>query len=143
MLLQQLLKTWRVQGSALLAELFGGLILNDALWDQLVTITYVSGGPLAAMDASQGSAFVLTVTDNVAYTIPAPTPTPISGFSQRLLLTIRNTAGVALGAATFNAVFKLGAAWTNPGTGNSRSIEFRWNGTNWVETFRSAADVAN
>ncbi len=142
MLLQQLLKTWRVIGSAIIAEIQGGFALNDALWEQLVTITYVSGGAMA-MDASQGSMFVLTITDGVAYTIPAPSNTPVTGFSQRLLLTIRNTSGGVLGAATFNAIYKLGAAWTNPANGFSRSIEFRWNGTNWVEYARAAADVAN
>ena len=142
MLLQQILKTWRVVGQAIIAELIGGLALGDAFWDQLVTIPYTSGVAMT-FDASQGNSFVLTVTDNVAYTIGAPTNPPFTGMSQRILLTIRNTAGVALGAATFNAIFKLGAAWTNPANTLSRSIEFRWNGTNWVEYSRTAADVAN
>ena len=82
----------------------------------------------------------ITAPNNTAYTLGAPT---VAVTGQRLLITVRNTAGVALGAATFNAIFKIGAAWTNPATGFSRSIEFIFDGTNWVEFTRTAADVAN
>ena len=82
----------------------------------------------------------ITATSNVAYTIGAPS---VALTGQKLLLTIRNASGGALGAATFNAIYKLGAAWTNPANGFSRSIEFVFDGTNWVEFNRTAADVAN
>lgn len=100
-------------------------------------------GAAVTIDTSpaSGSAWQrITATSNVAYTIGAPS-TAVTG--QRLLITIRNTSGGALGAATFNAIYKLGAAWTNPANGFSRSIEFVFDGTNWVEYTRSAADVAN
>ncbi len=141
MKLSDVLKTWRVQGSALLAELFGGLMINDALWDQLVTLTY---GPNIASDASQGNAFVVTITDGVAMALSAPTNPPPAGASSQLTYTFRNASGGVAGALTFNAIFKtIAAAWTQPANGFSRSIVFRWNGTNYVEVTRTAADVAN
>jgi hypothetical protein len=58
---------------------------------------------------------------------------------------IKNASGGALGAATFGAKYKLGAAWVNPATGFNRAITFAYdpNSTNWYEVTRSAADVAN
>lgn len=106
----------------------------------LSTIQSPAWGAAIAIDASAGLDLRITATSNVAYTIGAPT-NPVTG--EVMDLQIRNASGGALGAATFNAVFKLGAAWTNPANGFSRSIQFRFDGTNWVERYRSAADVAN
>lgn len=109
------------------------------------TVTYSAS---MTPDVGLGSAITITATNNVAFTINAPllngaaisaTNVPLGTILQ---LTIRNTSGGALGVATFNAVFKL-SAWTQPGNGNSRSIMFRWDGTNWVEQSRTAADVPN
>jgi hypothetical protein len=83
---------------------------------------------------------IITATNGTAFTINAP----LNPFhSQISTYTIRNTAGGALGAATWNAAFKLGAAWTQPANGFSRSVGFRYDGTNYIELWRSAADVAN
>lgn len=136
MTLNQLLKTWRISGSTLLAELFGGLIFNGPVSGPLTTLTY---GTTVTPNAGAGNLCVVTATNNTAFAVAAPT-NPRAG--QLLTLTIRNTSGGALGAATFNAVYKM-AAWTQPGNGNSRSITFVYNGTNWVEVSRTAADVPN
>jgi hypothetical protein len=32
-------------------------------------------------------------------------------------------------------------AWTDPGAGNRRKIQFSYDGTNWIEDWRSAADI--
>jgi hypothetical protein len=40
------------------------------------------------------------------------------------------------------AVFK-NSAWTSPATGYSRSIQFTYDGTNWVQDFQSTVDVPN
>lgn len=140
MRLSQLFKTWRVAGSRQVAELFGGLASNGASMSPLTTVAY---GPSVAIDASLGNDFVVTVTDAVAFVIAAPTNPPYTGQSQTITLTIRNAAGVAHGAGTFNAIFKTAGAVPAIATGFSRSFQFKWNGTNWVETFRSAANVAN
>lgn len=109
------------------------------------TVTYSAS---MTPDIGLGGAVTITATNAVAFTINAPllngtaitaTNVPLGTILQ---LTIRNTSGGALGVATFNAVFRL-SAWTQPATGNSRSIMFRWDGTNWVEQSRTAADVPN
>lgn len=135
-------KTWRVFGSTLMAEVFGGQIFNGPVVSPLSTLTY-NAGVISAPDLSRGNDFTVTATTNAAESIGAPTNPPPTGQSMLWSLTIRNTAGVALGALTFNAIYKLGAAWTQPATGFSRTIFFRWDGTNHVEVGRTAADVAN
>jgi hypothetical protein len=92
-----------------------------------------------ATDASLANSFTITATDGVAFTISAPTNL-VAG--KQLTYTIRNTSGGALGAITWNAVFKM-TAFTNPATATNRSISFIYDGTNLVEVSRSAADVPN
>jgi hypothetical protein len=102
----------------------------------LVTLTY---GTSVAINAALGSQFVVTATNGTGFTIATPT-NPAS--DQLMTLTIRNTSGGALGTITWDTAYKL-AAWTSPATANSRSITFRYNGTNWVEIGRTTADVPN
>jgi hypothetical protein len=139
MQLSQWLKSWRTAGGNLFAEVYGGIITNAAGRSPIVSPTW---GASVAIDASAGNFFNIVATNNVAYTIANPTNAS-AGHNQWLLLRIKNTSGGALGAATFDTLYKLGAAWTNPANGFSRSILFTWDLTNWVEAFRSAADVAN
>ena len=96
----------------------------------------------ASMTPNQrnGASHTITATNGTAFTINAPTNS-VDG--DIVTIIIRNTSGGALGVATFNASYKLGAAWTQPANGNSRTIQFLYNGTNWVEISRTAADVAN
>lgn len=86
-----------------------------------------------------GNVQAITATDTTAFTINAPTNGTAGSF---LTLTIRNESGGTHGNITWNAAYKL-ATWTKPADGFSRSITFNNNGTNWVETFRSANDVPN
>lgn len=101
--------------------------------------TAVAYSASMTIDASVTDLATITATDGVAFTINAPT-NPVSG--DRLRVRIRNTSGGALGAATWNAAFKM-TAWTQPANGFSRTIDFDYDGTNWIESNRSAADVAN
>ena len=140
MQVKRFLKSWRVFGSRLFAEWMGGVINNGAVMSVLTTLTY---GVSIAIDASLGNDFVVSITDAVAFAIAAPTNPPPTGFDQVINLTFRNTSGGAHGAGTFNAVFKTQGAFPAIATGNSRTFSFRWNGTNWVEFWRTAADVAN
>lgn len=114
----------------------GAMTAQAALVQKRVAITY---GATMATDASLGNKFVITATDANAFTISNPT-NPVDG--QEITYTIRNGTAGALGAATWGAAFKL-AAWTQPAAGNSRSITFRYDGTNWVEIGRTPADVPN
>lgn len=93
-----------------------------------------------AINASAASRHEIVATDNVAFSVAAPSGVVASG--QRLTIKIKNTSGGALGTATWNSVYKM-VAWTQPADGYSRSIDFLFDGTNWVETNRSAADVPN
>jgi hypothetical protein len=87
----------------------------------------------------RGQTQVITATNATAFTINAPTNS-VKGI--RLSFTLRNTSGGALGAATWNAVFKM-SAWTNPGNGQNRSITFEYDGTNWVQVSQTGVDVPN
>lgn len=100
------------------------------------TVTYSAS---MTVDASIGNTATITATNGTAFTINAPS-NPTTG--QQLLVRIRNTSGGALGVATWNAVFKM-TAWTQPATTFSRAIQFNYDGTNWVEFTRTAADVPN
>lgn len=91
------------------------------------------------LDAATGSIFIITANTVAAFTINAPkngiAPQPIK-------IVIKNTSGGALGAITWNAVFKK-TAFTNPANGFSRAIEFFYDGTNWVQLWQSTVDVPN
>lgn len=149
--LKALIKTFRAATN--IVEWMGGAIFNGSVTATggftasagrivgvLTTLTY---GVSIAIDASLGNDFVVTITDGVAFAIAAPTNPPASG-DQVINITFRNASGGAHGAGTFNAIYKTAAAgFVAIGNGNSRTYTFRWNGTNWVEWYRSAADVAN
>lgn len=101
-----------------------------------VTLTYSAS---MTPDAKLGASQIVTATNNTAFTFNVPANAVLG---RRLRITLRNTSGGALGAATWNAIFKM-PAWTNPGNGNSRSVEFEYDGTYWVEISRTASDVPN
>jgi len=122
---------------ALTASMPSGLATNlfkTAVSGNRVTVTYSAS---MTFDASLGSYFRIIVTDGNAFTINAPS-NPTTG--QRITVIIENSAGGALGTATWNTVFKL-ATWTQPANLYSRSIDFTYNGGNWVETCRTTTDV--
>lgn len=100
------------------------------------TVTYSAS---MTPNAAKGRRQIITATNGTAFTINAPS-NPLVGMS--MTITLRNTSGGALGASTWNAVFKM-AAWVNPGSGQSRSITFTYDGSNWVEESRTPADVPN
>jgi hypothetical protein len=58
------------------------------------------------------------------------------------LVTVLSHTSGAVGVVTWGAAFKM-AAWTSPATANSRSIDFRYDGTNWIEVTRTTANVPN
>lgn len=104
-------------------------------------------GVAVVINALLGNLFVVTPTDGVAFALSVPTNAPPAGQSQRIAIKILNTFG-ALGVATFTAGvggFRIGAAWTQPAVGFSRTIYFDFDqvANAWVESGRTAADVAN
>lgn len=101
-----------------------------------VVVTYSAS---MTFSASLADMFDITATNNTAFAINAPT-----NVSDGMIVevTIRNTSGGALGAVTWDAVFKM-STWTQPANGQSRSITFRYNGTNWVQIAQTGVDVPN
>lgn len=123
-------------------------VYGQQLWSDVALVTYAAA---MNIDARLGSLFIIVPTDGVAFAmtaLAAGNPIFAAGLQpgQQLTIQIRNTTGGALGAATFTGGaggFRIGAAWTQPATGFSRSIIFAWNTSVWVEVGRTAADVAN
>jgi hypothetical protein len=90
-------------------------------------------------DASLYDIFSLNIQANLALTYNAPTGGTVG---QELTIRVRNISGGAMGTITWDAVFKL-SAWTNPANGNSRSITFVYDGTNWIQISQTGVDVPN
>ncbi len=129
----------------------GSRIAGGGVFFQRQVLTY---GPSIAFELKSGSQGVVSVTDAVAFDFACPTYggvlfTALSAALKLALvgavlrITIRNTSGGAFGAGTFNAVFKTSAGVDVIATATNRTIEFEWDGTNFTEQFRGAADVAN
>lgn len=106
-------------------------------YTERLTPTY--GATVSISTSGYHGQYDIVVTDGNAFTISNPT-TPISGI--RITIRVKNTSGGAVGAITWGTAYKL-AAWTSPATGNSRAIEFQYDGTNWIEVSRTPADVPN
>lgn len=83
--------------------------------------------------------FEISATNATAFTINAPIGL-MDG--KEINVTIRNTSGGALGAVTWNSIFKL-STWTSPATGNSRTIRFRYDGSNLIQLYQATVDVPN
>lgn len=111
-------------------------VLSTMMALKRVAVTYSAS---MTPDASLANEFDMTATNGTAFTVNAPTN---ATDGQRITLTIRNGSGGVLGAITWDALFKM-AAWTSPANATSRSIDFKYNGTNWVEVGRTTADVPN
>lgn len=127
-----------VRAGSITASLGAVTASAGALLSPLTTLTY---GPAIAINAALGNEFVVTITDAVGFAFSAPTG---GTTGQIIRITARNASGGAHGAGTFNAAFKTqAAAFAAIANGFSRTYEFRFNGTNWVETSREGADVAN
>lgn len=101
-----------------------------------------SYGVTVAINAGAGDQFTITATNGVGFTVSNPINAPGSGNGQRIQIRVKNTSGGALGALTWDTLYKL-SAWAQPANGQSRSIDFVWDGTNWVEAARTPADVPN
>lgn len=118
----------------------GGFYVDGMKQTGMETVTYSAS---MTPDLRSGHVHRITVTDGVAFTINSPTNRDATAPGTITTFVFRNTSGGALGAITWNAIYKMAGALTNPATGFSRSISFFDDGTNLVELYRGAADVAN
>jgi len=96
-------------------------------------------GTSIAIDSSAGDNFVITVTNGTAFTINNPINT---NGSQIISIKIVNSSGGAMGTITWGSNYRL-ATWTNPANATSRTIDFVYNNSVWVEKSRTPADVPN
>ena len=94
-------------------------------------------------DASAAAHHTIVATDTNAFTINAPTATAPTSVTRGWVLTldIKNSSGGTMGNVTFDAVFLPAGAFTKPANGKRRTISFYFDGTNWVELSRAAADI--
>lgn len=127
----------RSQGDALIVDkATRRLAFAKGIRYAIATLTY---GTAVTIDSAIAKIHILTATNGTAFAMNAPT-NAITGAS--IKITIKNTSGGALGVVTWNAVFKM-STWTSPATGFQRSIDFYYDGTNWIEDGRTTADVPN
>jgi hypothetical protein len=101
-----------------------------------------AAGAKLVPDLSVSSEFEISVTCEAALAIDNPVASPGPATGQRITLTLTNTTSGQLGQVTWGSSYRL-SPWTNPAPGHSRTIEFRFNGRNWVEIARTPADVPN
>lgn len=87
---------------------------------------------------TDGEIYPITATNGTAFTINAIYQPRLGAI---ITFDILNSSGGALGTITWDAVYKLAGSFTNPANTKHRLISFYYNGTNWIETFRSAADI--
>lgn len=85
-----------------------------------------------------GEYMTLNVANTSAFTINAPA-VHLNG--ARITFEILNSSGGAMGTITWDPAFKLAGAFTNPANDFRRTITFSFNGSNWVEIGRAAADI--
>lgn len=100
-----------------------------------VALTY---GATVNTDAQAAETFYLNVTNGTAFTIANPT-NKFAGLD--ITYEIKNSSGGAMGAVTWGADFLLAGAFVAPANTKRRMYSFRHDGTNWVEQWRSAADI--
>lgn len=100
--------------------------------------TQQSGGGTLTLDMANGNLQRVTVIDSTAFTLGAPL-NAVPGMPLKLI--IQNSAGAPMGAITWNAIFKK-TSFTNPATGNNRTICFNYDGSSWFEE-KNTADVPN
>lgn len=117
----------------------GAVKAQSGFVTSLSTVTYSAS---MTPNAIAGNHFIITATNGTAFTINSPSNLAAAQTGQRFTIEIRNTSGGALGAATWNAAYKM-SAWTNPANGFSRSIDFLFDGTNLIQVSQTGVDVPN
>lgn len=101
-----------------------------------------AGGATITIPADFTDVYQAVITTSGTPTFAAPTGSIAAG--RKLTIILKNKfGGTTISGPTWNSVFKLNSSWTNPAAANSRSITFVFDGTNWIEISRTAADVPN
>jgi hypothetical protein len=107
------------------------------------TLTRIAASaPTITPDLSHGTEYEISAPGPAGFTVSNPINAPESRGGLRISFTVSNDSHGALGEVTWGTAYKL-APWVSPAPGHSRSIDFRYNGKNWVEVARTPADVPN
>jgi hypothetical protein len=130
----------QASGRGCTIEHAGGLPTREGLWgDGLHQLEALVFGAVITPDCQFSNEFMVTLNDSRNFTIAAPlNPT----YGRRITIAIRNASNGTAGTAAWQPIFRMGA-WENPPTGHNRSIEFMFDGGNWLETSRTAQDIPN
>jgi hypothetical protein len=109
-----------------------------------ITISNACTTPSISGDDGNYITINYTANNSCTWTMPAFF---IGSNAQFTTIRIRNTGGGVMGAITWNAHYHLAGAFTNPATGQYRSITFIQDGNvglgDWYEVARTAADAPN
>lgn len=109
---------------------------NGSVGRQRYALPYSSG---IWPNLANGNIQVITATDENSFSVQNPI-NAVAG--QQMTLIIRNASNGSLGAIYWGSAYKM-SAFTSPASGFSRTIEFEYDGTYWVQTFMATADVPN
>lgn len=96
-------------------------------------------------DASRNTVYVINVTGAGAWQIGFRTGSG-TGWTvpgQVFTVMVKNTSGGAISNPSFSSGINTAGAFTAPANGYNRSITFMYNGSKFIELYRTAADVAN
>jgi hypothetical protein len=86
-------------------------------------------GATVTIDVSQGTFATITVTDNLPFTIAAPTN---GTQDDDLYIRVKNTSGTVMSLPTWDPAYKM-ASFTKPQNGTYRVVRFKQMSTSWIE----------
>lgn len=109
---------------------------TSAIVTKEISPTY---GANISIDASLANVYAINVSNGAGFTILNPTN---SRAGQRITIRISNNSGGVMGAVGWGGNYKM-AALANPANGFSKSLDFEFNGFNWIESSRTPSDVPN
>lgn len=99
------------------------------------TVVMLTDAATVAVDAAAGDYQKLSAGASRIIGLPSY---PSAG--QTLMFDILNNTGGAI-TTTWNAAFLLAGVWVDPAATKRRTITFVYDGTNWIELTRAAADI--
>lgn len=114
---------------------------RNIAYDQTLSAVAISANT-ATPNALNSRYFTIAgaAANTAAWNLANPTTDPLTTGTQ-ITFDIKNSTGGTLGAITWGNKYLLAGSFTNPANSKRRTISFVWDGTNYVETNRAAADI--
>lgn len=109
--------------------------LTNYLGSQACRVAALVDAATVTVEPTSGD--YLTLTATAGRTIGAPGH---AWSGAQLIFEITNGSGGPM-TTTWNGAYHLAGAWTDPANTKVRKIQFTYNGTEWSEDWRSAADI--